>query len=566
MAPSEQSMPRVTGSQLIARALKLEGVNTIFTLAGDHILPVLDVMADQDFRFIDTRHEQAAVHMADAWGRITGQVGVSMYTTPGFANAIPGLANAMHSEGPLLSIAGCADLADLGRGAQQEIEQVGMAAPVTKGAFMVHDARRIPDSIARALRLAFSGRRGPVHLTIPIDVQDQEVDEEEVAFYSPSESRPSESMLANPELVRQAIALLRQARRPLVLAGNAAGYALSGDALQRFIETTRLPVLTEEQARGLIADDHPYAFGFFERALNRAAGKVRDADLVMLLGRKQDFTIGFCRPPSIAADAKIIQIDPSPAEIGRNRGVAVGMIGDVTGVLEQLTDEASASIWKELPWLDELRAVRAAQADWARELARPVSPMHAMFVHKTLLSHLRPDDCLVFDGGDFCHFGRSLLPARQPKRWLYVSSLGMLGSSVPTALAAKLAYPDSRVIMLTGDGAFGFNSMEFDTAVRHNLKIVAILGNDSAWGIDRQIQLGLYGRPVATELVQTRYEQVVQGLGGYGEFVERPEDLESALGRAFASGRPALVNVVVQRARSPRAEAAIARRQAAARK
>src|SRR3972149_8853444 len=250
-------MARVTGSHLIARALKLEGVTNVFILPGDHILPVLDVMADQDFRFIDTRHEQAAVHMADAWGRITGLPGVSMYTTPGFANAIPGLANALHSESPLLSIAGSAALADLGRGAQQEIEQVGMAVPVTKGAFMVHDARRIPDFIARALRLAFSGRRGPVHLTIPIDVQDQAVDEDEVVFYHPDEYRPRESMLANPELVRQAISLLRQARRPLLRAGDAAGYTLSGEALQRFIETTRLPVLTEEQARGFIFHEHP---------------------------------------------------------------------------------------------------------------------------------------------------------------------------------------------------------------------------------------------------------------------------------------------------------------------
>ncbi len=559
-------MARVTGSHLICRALKLEGVTNIFTLAGDHILPLLDMMADQDFRLIDTRHEQAAVHMADAWGRITGQPGICMYTTPGFANAIPGLTNAMHSEGPVVSIAGCADLADLGRGAQQEIDQVSMAVPVTKGSFIVHDARRIPDFIARAVRLAFSARRGPVHLTIPIDVQEQMVGEEEIVFYSSAEYRPIESTLADPDLVRRAIALLRQAQRPLVIAGSAAGYTLSGEALQKFIETTRLPVLTEEQARGLISDDHPYAFGFFERGLNRAAAKVRDADVVMLLGRKQDFTIGFCRPPSVAADAKIIQIDPSPTEIGRNRGVAIGMVGDVTSVLEQLTKEAASHTWEELSWLDELRAVRAAQAEWAKGLARPEFPMHAMFVHKTLESMLRPDDCLVFDGGDFCHFGRSLLPALQPKRWLYVSSLGMLGSSVPTALAAKLAYPDSRVIMLTGDGAFGFNGMEFDTAVRHKLNIVALLGNDSAWGIDRQIQLGLYGRPVATDLLQTHYEKVVQGLGGFGEFIERPEDLEPALQRAFASRRPALLNVAVQRAISPRAEAAIARRKSAAHK
>ncbi len=258
-------MARVKGTELISKALKLEGVTNIFALAGDHILPLLDLMVDQGFRFIDTRHEQAAVHMADAWGRITGMPGVCMYTTPGFANAIPGLTNAMHTESPVISIAGCADLSDLGRGAQQEIDQVAMAVPVTKGSFMVHDARRIPDFIARAVRLALTGRRGPVHLTIPIDVQEQVVDEDEVTFYSPDEYRARETMLSSPEQVRQAIALLRQAKRPMVLAGCAAGYTLSGDALRQFIETTRLPVFTEEQARGLISDDHPYAFGFFER-------------------------------------------------------------------------------------------------------------------------------------------------------------------------------------------------------------------------------------------------------------------------------------------------------------
>ena len=559
-------MARVTGSHLICKALKFEGVKNIFGLAGDHILPVLDVMADQNFRIIDTRHEQAAVHMADAWSRITEQPGVCMYTTPGFANAIPGLTNAMHTEGPVISIAGCADTHDLGRGAQQEIDQVGMAEAMCKGSFMVHDVRRIPEFMARVMRLAFSGRRGPVHLTIPIDVQERSVEESEVIFTNPEASRAKESILGDPGLIARAVAILRAARKPLVIAGSAAGYTLSGDALQRFIETTRLPVVTEEQSRGLIADDHPYAFGYFERGLNRAAAKLREADAVLLLGRKQDFVIGFCRPPHIAADAKVIQIDPSPLEIGRSRGVDVGMVGDVTSVLDQLTKEASTHQWKELPWLEELRAARSAQAEWAENLARPGTPMHALFVHKTLKAILRPDDCLVFDGGDFCHFGRSFLPALKPKHWFNVSSLGMLGSSLPTALAAKVAYPDSRVFMLTGDGAFGFNGMEFDTAVRHKLNIVALLGNDSAWGIDRQIQLGLYGRAVATDLLQTRYDQMVQGLGGYGEFVERPEDLAPALERALAAGKPALLNVAVARAISPRAEAAIGRRKTAAQK
>jgi acetolactate synthase I/II/III large subunit len=556
----KNAMGRITGAQVICKALEIEGVKNIFGLAGDHILPTLDVMADQDFRIIDTRHEQAAVHMADAWSRLTEMPGVCMYTTPGFANAIPGLANAMHSEAPIVSIAGCADRHDLSRGAQQEIDQVAMAAPVCKGSFMVHDIRRIPEFIARSTRLAFSGRRGPVHLTIPIDLQEQSVDENELVFRPADDKRGQAIMFADAALVRQTIELLRQAQRPLVIAGSAAGYTLSGEALQRFIETTRLPVLTEEQSRGLISDEHPYAFGFFERGLNRAAGKVRDADVLLLLGRKQDFTIGFCRPPHVAADARIVQIDPSPLEIGRNREVAVGLVGDITGVLDQMTKEASAYQWSELPWLEELRSARRAQAEWAEILARSQTPMHALFVHKTIKSILQPDDCLVFDGGDFCHFGRSYLPALKPKRWLYVSSLGMLGSSLPSALAAKLAYPNSRIIMLSGDGAFGFNAMEFDTAVRHDLNIVAVLGNDSAWGIDRQIQLGLYGRAVATDLRQTRYDQVVQGLGGYGEFVSRAEDLAPALRRAFEMRKPALLNVAVQQVVSPRGEAAIARR------
>jgi thiamine pyrophosphate-dependent acetolactate synthase large subunit-like protein len=555
---------KVTGSHLIGKALQLEGVRHIFTIAGDHILPVLDVMADMEFRFIDTRHEQAAVHMADAWGRLTGQPGVSMYTTPGFANALPGLAHALHSESPVISISGSADLSELGRGAMQEIDQVGAATPFTKGSWMVHDARRIPDFIARAVRTAYAGRRGPVHLTIPMDVQEQEVAEDEVTFFSPHEYRAEEHTFASPKLIQRAVELLHQAQRPFIIAGGPAGYAASGDALRRFIELTQLPLFTEDLARGLVGDDHPLCLGFFERGLNRAARLLREADVVLLLGRKQDYTISYAQAPTIGAKAHIIQVDPSPAEIGRNRGVSVGIVGDVESVLEQMTQEAQKKTWKPSPWVPRLQAEQREHAAWLDSLAKPEQPMHAMYVHKTLGGLLQPDDCLVFDGGDFCHFGRAFYPARQPRRWWYVPTLGMLGSALPTAIAAKLAYPNSHVVMLTGDGAFGFNAMEFDTAVRHHLPIVAVLGNDAAWGIDRQIQLGLYGRPVATDLLQSRYDMVVQGLGGHGEYVERPEDLRPALERAFAVNKPALVNVAVQRAISPRAEAAIARRQAKA--
>lgn len=549
----------VSGAELIGRALRLEGVRNVFTIAGDHVLPALDTMADMGFRFVDTRHEQAAAHMADAWGRITGEPGVAMYTTPGFSNAIPGLANALHSESPLLSISGSAELAELGRGAMQEIDQVGMARPVTKGAWMVTDTRRIPDMIAHALRVAYSGRRGPVHLTIPVDIQQQVVSEGEVAFYAPSEYRGTGASQASPEQVRQAVDLLRGAKRPLIVAGSAAAYARSGDTLQRFIETTRLPLLTEGDARGFVSDEHPYCLGFFDQGLSQAARKIRQADVVMLLGRKQDLIIGYAMPPTIAADAAVIQIDPSEAEIGRNRGVAIGIAGDVDAALRQLTEEAAQHTWRELDWVSELRAERAEWREHLESLALSEAPMHAMYVHRAVMQSLAPDDYLVFDGGDYCHFGRAYLPARMPKSWLYVSPSGMLGHTLPTALAAKLAHPDRRVLAFSGDGAFGFNGMEFDTAVRHHLPIVCIMGNDSAWGIDRQIQLGVYGKPVATDLLPTRYDQIVRGLGGHGEVVDSPDELQPALERCLKLERPALINVQVQRAVSPRGQAAINR-------
>lgn len=549
----------VSGSELIARALNLEGVQTVFTLAGDHILPALDVMADQDFRFIDTRHEQAAVHMADAWGRITGQPGVAMYTTPGFANAIPGLTNAMHSGSPLLSISGCAELLELGRGAMQEIDQIGMAQPVTKGSWMVADARRIPDMISTALRVAYEGRRGPVHLTIPVDVQQQLVPEEEIAFYSPGEYRDIGAPAASSDKIRDAVDILHSADRPLLIVGSAGAYARSGETLESLVETTRIPLMTEGDARGLVSDAHPYCYGFFDSGLNRAARLLREADAVVLMGRKQDLIVGYAMPPTIAPDAKVIQVDPSAAEIARNRGVSVGIHGDVEAVARQMTEEASKREWHDLPWLSRLEEERMAQQNDLESLAQSESPMHAIFVHKAVRYHVGPEDIVSYDGGDFCHFGRAYSPALSPKTWWYLPPLGMLGQALPTAIAAKAAYPERRVFMFTGDGAFGFNAMEYDTAVRHNLPIVGIMGNDSAWGIDRQIQVGVYGKPVATDLLPSRYDQVVRGLGGHGELIEHPDELDSAIERAIRLDRPALLNVRVQNAISPRAQAAINR-------
>jgi acetolactate synthase-1/2/3 large subunit len=547
----------ITGSHLMARALKLEGVTNIFTIAGDHTLPVMDVMSDMDFRFIDTRHEQAASFMADAWGRITGGLGVVMTTTPGMANAIPGMANALHSESPMLSLSGSAELSELGMGANQEIDQVALAGAVTKGSWLIHDARRIPEMVAKAVRTAYAERRGPVHLTLPLDVQEQKVSEDEVTFYPGVQSQTSRTQRADKEQVAEAVRLLNGARKPFIIAAASAGYSADGSALQRLIETTRAPLMTADQARGLVSDDHPYCFGFFDTALNWAAKAIGEADVVILLGKKLDNSIRY--GSIFGPGAKVIQVDPSPTEVGRNRPVDVGMVGDISAIVDQMAAEAAKLQWKELPWLEQLRARREAQAEWYESQAVAETPMHATFVHKTLSRFLKPDDILVWDGGDFGHFGRALHSARHPLRWFYFSQFGTLGNGLPTALAAKVAHPNSRVVLMTGDGGFGFTAMEYDTAVRHNLNIVGILGNDATWGIDYHIQMGLYGRPTVTNLLHTRYDKVVEGLGGHGEHVQEHQDLAPALERAFASSKPSLVNVEIQNAISPRAQASIDR-------
>ncbi len=550
----------LTGAHVLAQTLQRLGVLEVFTIAGDHVLPLLDVMADGPFRFIDTRHESAAAHMADAVSRISGRPGVVIATTPGFANVVPALANALHAEAPMLSIAGSAPLSQLGRGAMQEIDQVGMARPVTKLSATITDPRRIPDTVAHALRVAMAGRRGPVHLTVPVDVQQAPVDGSDLAYLP---LHPPPPTRANQTGVSEAVELISAARRPVAIAGTAATHSRSGEALTRFAEVTRTPVMTEGDARGLIPDDHPWCGGFYDTALNRAARLVPEADLVLLVGRRQDLTMGYAMPPTIGPKAKIVHIDPDAGEIGRNRPVDAGLLGDVDTVLGQLADESAErpkGSWPDRSgWLERMAAERREMKTWLESLDEDTVPLHAMSVFKELRPLLSERDCITFDGGDFCHFGRAYLPAVEPLSLLYFSTFGMLGASMGTALAMKLARPESKAVLVTGDGAFGFNAMELDTAVRHDIPITVIVGNDAAWGIDRQIQFGAYGRAVATDLLPTRYDLVAQGLGADGIHVTKREEMGPALKTALASNRPTLVNVEISRTASPRGEMAVER-------
>lgn len=557
-------MGRVSGAELAVRALRAEGIDTVFTLVGDHILPICDVAVDEGIRFIDTRHESAAVHMADAYARVSGRPSVALVTGgPGHANSIAGLAVTVLAESPVVHISGRPELTHEGMSAPQELDQVAMAAPVTKGAWMVRDTRRIPEFIALAFRTALGGRPGPVHLTIPIELQESSVDEDEVSVYPPAETRHAGRQPGDPRLIEAAIALLASAERPVMIAGAAARFALDGTTLQRFIEQVRVPLFTVEHARGLVSDEHPLVLGYADAVLNDAARLIGRADVVLLLGKKLDFRIGFGRQPALAASALIIQVEPTPAEIGRNRGVAVGILGDIGAVVEQMLAAAQGQSWVERPWVEELRALRRAQLERYAELARqPATPLHPMHVAEALRPRLSERTVIVYDGGDFIQWSRAVLPARAPGRWLRLGPLGHLGAGLPFGLAAKAACPEDPVVVLMGDGGMGFYFMEFDTAVRHHLPATVIVGNDAAWGIDRQFQLAYYGRAVGTDLRPVRYDRLVAELGGHGEHVEHVAALAPALDRALASGRVACVDVAVQRVPSPLAEAMIARRQA----
>ena len=554
-------MASLTGAHLFIRCLKQEGIQKVFTIVGDTILPLVDAAADEGIEFIDTRHEGAAMHMADGYARITGQPAVGIFTGgPGFANAVSGLPAIYTSESPVIFVAGSAELPEKGMFTFQEIDQTAMAAPVTKGSWLVHDTARIPEYVATAFRTAMSGRPGPVHLTLPIDLQEAVISEDDLPKYMPREYRNMGRAHGDPARIEEAADLLRGAERPVIIAGNPARYSVAAGQLEALAETTGAPVFTVEQARGLLDDEHPLCFGYADGALNPAARRFREADVVLLLGKRLDHRYRF--GGIFGADAKIIQADPSDAEIGRNRGVSVSLLGDLGAIVDQLTDAAKRGSKSDISnWLRQLETDRNGWLDELRSRATGDEPMHPLDVFTRIEGLLDDDTFIVMDGGDYVQWGRSYIRARKPGRFIRLGPLSHLGAAIPYAMAAKLAHPESKVLALMGDGSFGFYTMEYDTCIRHDLPITVLMGNDSTWGIDKNFQLAYFDRAVGTDLRFIRYDKVVEAIGGYSEYVEKPDEVAPAVERAFASGLPSLVNVVVRSGVSPLASAMIARRQ-----
>lgn len=553
-------MPNLNGGHLFIRCLKQEGIKKVFTIVGDTILPLVDAAEDEGIEFIDVRHEGAAMHMADGYARITGLPAVAMFTGgPGFANAISGLPAIYTSESPVIFVAGAAELPEKGMATFQEIDQVSMAAPVTKGSWMIHDRKRIPEFVATAFRTAMSGRPGPVHLTLPIDIQEQSISEEELPPYLPREYRNMGRSQGDSSLIQEAASLLSNAQRPVIIVGNPARYSVKPEQLEALVEATGIPIFTVEQARGLIDDEHELCFGYADGALNRAARKFREADVVLLLGKRLDHRYRYGQ--IFSADAKLIQADPAEAEIGRNRGISVGLLGDLGAITEQLTAAArQTGKAKVESWISQLRQERDSWMEELRGNATGEEPMHPLDVY-TGLEHLIDEDTfIVMDGGDYVQWGRSYLKARKPGHFMRLGPLSHLGAGIPYGMAAKLAEPNSKVLVFSGDGSIGFYTMEYDTCIRHNLPITTVMGNDSNWGIDRTFQLAYFNRSVGTELRTVRYDKVVEAVGGHGEYVEKPEEVGPAVERAINSGLPSLVNVRVRPGASPLADAMIARR------
>lgn len=527
------------GAHLVARMLKRENVDIVFTLCGGHIMPIYNGLLDEGIRIVDLRHEQAAVHAADAYARLTRRPGVAIVTAgPGTTDAVTGIANACQADSPVLVIGGQAPSDQFEMGSLQEMDHVAVVSSIVKWARTVSHTRRIPEYLSIAFRQMLAGRYGPAFLEIPIDVLLGGVDEGEAIL--PEGYRTDSIPYPDPALIERAAALLATAERPVVLAGSGMWWSNASAELATLAERAALPVYLNAMGRGALPPDHP-AFLSLTRKYALA-----NADAILILGAPLDFRLGYGLAPSFNAQAKIMQVDIDAREIGRNRGVDLGIVGDVRAVLNQLT----SALPRREPgaWLRNLRDQEVVEEQKLDELMNSDAvPIHPLRLAKEIRDALDAESIVIGDGGNIVSQAAKVINVVKPGHWLDPGRFGCLGVGVPFAIAAKLVRPASNVIIIQGDGAFGLNGFEFDTAARFNLPIVSIVGNDAAWGQIRGPQLNYYGanRAVASALALTRYDKVVQALGGYGEYVEEPGAIRRAIERALASGKPACVNVAI---------------------
>ena len=532
------------GGRLAAKALKAAGVECVFTLSGGHVMGIYDGCLDEAIRVIDVRHEQAAVHAADAWARLNpGRVGVAILTAgPGVTDGVTGVANAWRANSPILVFGGQGPFDNLRRGSLQEMDHVSVMRPITKWADTCYQTERIAEFVELAVRTALSGIPGPSFLEIPMDILHAPIDLDSVTMPTFRDYRVASA--APLDRIEAALEILRGAHQPMVMAGTALKWSEGGPALRSFAEATKIPVFTNGMGRGQLPMSHPQ---FFNRTRKDA---LAGADLVVLAGTPLDFRMKY--GASIPADAKVIQLDLDETLVGQNRSTDVGLVGNLGANLSALSSGLSAGELDFSDWSGQLRAMEAAAEDaLASQLDSDEVPIDPMRLCKAIAEVVASDDGMIVigDGGDIVAQASKVIKVPDGGIWMDPGPLGTLGVGMPFALAAQLAHPDKRVLIVYGDGSFGLNGFEFDTAVRFGLPIVGVVGNDAAWGQMMRPQAMIFGadRLVATELRSTRYDKVVEALGGHGEHVTRPADIVPALERAFASDKPALVNVEIRK-------------------
>src|SRR5579883_3059103 len=529
------------GGWLVAKILKREGVEVVFTLSGGHVAAIYDGCLREGIRVIDTRHEQAAVHAAEGWAKVTRKPGVALLTAgPGVTDGITGVANAYLAGSPVLVIGGAAPQGLWDRGALQEMGQLELLRPITKWARSVHESARLGEYTAMAFRQMLSGKPGPVFLEMPMDILAGLVDTETLFDPGqPANYRYQGRSAPDPVMVEQAAALLAKAQRPVIMAGTAVWWCDASEPLRLLAERLNAPVYLNGAGRGCLPPTHPL---FFNNSRRKA---LEGADTILAVGTRMDFRLNHGQPPLIPAEANVIWLDLAAEDVGVNRGAQAALVGDVGLSMSQLAESAP-----QLPagaWLEYVRTQeRKGEERDSAALNSDAVPIHPMRFCREIRDFLDEDTTVVGDGGDIVSYAGRVISVHKPGYWLDSGPMGCLGTGTGFAMAAQLARPGQKVLIVNGDGSFGLNGMEFESMVRQKLPIVAIIGNDGAWGQIKHPQKAIVGHTTAAELAPgIRYDKMVEALGGYGELVERPEEIRPALERAFASGLPACVNVLL---------------------
>lgn len=529
-------MAQIHGGQIIARALESEGVDIIFTLTGGHIVPILDGCIQEGIRVVDVRHEQAAAHAAEAYSRLTGKLGVAVVTAgPGVTDTITGVATGFYGSTPMLVIGGRHMIRQELKGGLQEMDHVRLFRSITRWSATAWQVDRLADYIATAARHAFEGRGGPVFLDVPMDVQFDMVEETAVSF--PTSYRASAGFGADADTLDQIIGTLRDADRIMVFAGVG---SRSGEPnrLADLAELIQAPTYVNSRARGSLPHRHPLLGNY------RRSQAMAEADVVLALGVDWDFRTGYGE--KISEDATVIQIDADPVKVGWNRPAHVGVVADPMTVVRQLVAKPDQIRREETPlWTTEIMDAEAEKAaDALVEATDDSSPVMPQRFAKEVAEFFGPDSIVAVDGGDIVSTTARWLQTSTAGHVLDPGPFGTLGTGAPYAIAAKSVFPEKMVGIVFGDGGFGFNGMEYDTMVRLGLPIIGVVGNNGVWSNIKTFHKMAYPeRLVATDLGIRPYHEMVKGLGGYGEFVDDPNEIRPALERAKESGKPSLINV-----------------------